>query len=69
MNDPASTRPTSSATPQAPPASCPSCRSSSIITTAKKADDDSYWRCTTCGEIWNVKRSVTGSYGGGRRWR
>jgi predicted Zn finger-like uncharacterized protein len=39
------------------PSFCPTCRSSSIVTTAKVPDAGSYWRCTTCGEIWNAQRS------------
>ncbi|PYR25300.1 MAG: hypothetical protein DMF98_12700 [Acidobacteria bacterium] len=39
-----------------PPASCPACKSSSIVTTAKSPDADSYWRCTMCGEVWNDSR-------------
>jgi len=35
------------------PTACPSCGSSSITTTARTPDQDSYWRCITCGEIWN----------------
>jgi predicted Zn finger-like uncharacterized protein len=38
------------------PAVCPACQSVSIITTAKIPDATSYWRCTNCGEIWNVSR-------------
>ena len=38
------------------PSSCPVCRSSSITTTAKQPNANSYWRCTSCGEIWNVSR-------------
>jgi len=44
------------------PATCPFCRSSSIVTKAKSPDADSYWRCMTCGEIWNGTRSVTSSH-------
>ena len=42
-----------------PPAVCPSCRSSSISTTAKAPDANSYWRCEACGEVWNVSRRKT----------
>jgi transposase-like protein len=42
------------------PASCPSCRSTSIVSTAKDPDVSSYWLCTACGEIWNVSRRQTG---------
>ena len=38
------------------PASCPTCQSSSILTTAKVPDSNSYWRCQSCGEIWNGAR-------------
>jgi predicted Zn finger-like uncharacterized protein len=39
------------------PATCPACQSSSIVTKAKTPDADTYWRCTSCGEVWNVARS------------
>ncbi len=39
------------------PTSCPACKSSSIVTTAKMPDRDSYWRCKDCGEVWNNSRS------------
>jgi len=38
------------------PTSCPACRSSSVSTTAKSPDVNSYWRCGECGEVWNVGR-------------
>lgn len=41
------------------PSSCPTCRSSEIVTTAKSPDVASYWRCTGCGEVWNVSRRRT----------
>lgn len=50
------------------PSVCPSCRSSSISTSAKSPDASSYWRCERCGEIWNVARRDAvrpGAY----RWR
>ena len=50
------------------PAACPTCRSASIVTTAKSPTADSYWRCTACGEVWNVSRRQTSTYGT-RRWR
>jgi predicted Zn finger-like uncharacterized protein len=53
---------------QRTPGVCPACRSSSIVTTAKNPDADSYWRCTNCGEIWNALRSQTDRHGG-HRWR
>lgn len=50
------------------PSTCPACRSSSISTTAKSPDENSYWRCERCGEIWNAVRRDAfrpGAY----RWR
>jgi transposase-like protein len=49
------------------PTSCPICRSTSIKTAAKTPDSLSYWRCTSCGEIWNGSRrhAVSGDRG---RW-
>jgi predicted Zn finger-like uncharacterized protein len=38
------------------PTACPSCQSASIVTTAKVPDATSYWRCTSCGEVWNASR-------------
>jgi predicted Zn finger-like uncharacterized protein len=50
------------------PVSCPSCASSSIVTTAKSPDANSYWRCKSCGEIWNGARfRPSGNRGGA--WR
>ena len=54
--------------PRTVPASCPSCRSSSIVTTAKIPDAGSYWRCTSCGEVWNDSRRQTPQHGV-RGWR
>ena len=62
-----SVTPTASGAP-AMPASCPSCQSTLIVTTAKSPDADSYWRCTKCGEVWNASRMQTDTYGG-NRWR
>ena len=38
------------------PKACPVCRSESILTTSKTVNVATYWRCTSCGEIWNVGR-------------
>ena len=48
------------------PTSCPACQSSTIVTTAKSPDADSYWRCEHCGEVWNASRSQTDWYRGRR---
>ena len=50
------------------PASCPTCQSTSIVSTAKIPDSSTYWRCTKCGDIWNDARRQT-ARNGGRRWR
>ena len=49
------------------PTVCPACQSSSITTTAKNPDENSYWRCGGCGEVWNASRRDTGRRGG-YRW-
>jgi transposase-like protein len=41
-------------TPETP--SCPFCGSTQVITIGKAGDVDRYWRCRTCGDIWNVRR-------------
>lgn len=38
------------------PRACPACESRSITTTARNPDENSYWRCSSCGEVWNVSR-------------
>ena len=55
-----------SSPPRPAPGSCPSCRSSSIVTTAKVPDEGTYWRCTACGDVWNEARRQTARYGA--RW-
>jgi predicted Zn finger-like uncharacterized protein len=49
-----------------PPQSCPSCTSTSITSTAKIPDANSYWRCSRCGEVWNAARRTTQPT---QRWR
>jgi transposase-like protein len=49
----------------APPV-CPTCGSKKVSTTSKRVDASTYWRCGTCGEIWNVERSRGGH---SFRWR
>jgi predicted Zn finger-like uncharacterized protein len=44
------------------PTSCPACKSESIVTTAKKPCNESYWRCEKCGEVWNNARRQTPRY-------
>lgn len=38
------------------PTVCPTCNSALIVTTHAHPDENSYWRCRDCGEIWNVAR-------------
>ena len=58
---------TASNVPTNVPSVCPACRSSSVSTTSKSPDAESYWRCEACGEVWNVsrRRTMTGANG----WR
>jgi transposase-like protein len=46
---------------------CPSCHSTATVTTAAKPDVATYWRCTECGDVWNVARSQTNRRA--PRWR
>lgn len=50
------------------PVSCPACKSRSISTTARHPDESAYWRCESCGEVWNAARRETRP-AGGSRWR
>ena len=56
----------SSASERTRPA-CPSCRSIDTVTASASPDADSYWRCTQCGEVWNVARVQTNRYDATRR--
>jgi hypothetical protein len=38
------------------PAACPFCQSAAISTTSKAVSMSTYWRCATCGQIWNASR-------------
>ncbi|MGE3508767.1 MAG: hypothetical protein AB7N65_07775 [Vicinamibacterales bacterium] len=35
---------------------CPACQSLSVTTAEKYPDQNTYWRCEQCGEVWNVGR-------------
>ena len=39
-----------------PPKACPFCKSLDVKTTSKAVNLSTYWRCTACGQIWNVDR-------------
>jgi predicted Zn finger-like uncharacterized protein len=65
------TNPAVASTPSVPrtvPTLCPACRSSSIVTKMKEPDTDGYWRCTSCGEIWNDRRRQQTRPYGGYKW-
>jgi transposase-like protein len=46
---------------------CPACQSRDLVTAAKKIDAETYWRCVTCGEVWNIKRLEVGNRNAYRR--
>jgi transposase-like protein len=50
------------------PTACPACQSRAISTTARKPDENAYWRCGGCGEVWNVARRQSRP-SGVRPWR
>jgi hypothetical protein len=56
----------------AAPLFCPFCRSKELGTASKVINESTYWRCTSCGEIWNPGRlrppSLPTFGGRGGRW-
>lgn len=42
------------------PKACPFCNSVDVTTTSKAVNVSTYWRCTACGQIWNVGRLLHG---------
>ena len=38
------------------PVSCPFCHFPDPKTTSKIIDESTYWRCASCGQIWNPGR-------------
>jgi len=38
------------------PTICPFCRSAALTPPPKRVDASTYWRCGSCGEIWNTAR-------------
>jgi predicted Zn finger-like uncharacterized protein len=40
------------------PDSCPSCKSTQIVATAKVPSATGYWRCTSCGDVWSPARTA-----------
>jgi transposase-like protein len=47
---------------------CPACRASNVTTTSKTVSAETYWRCVSCGEVWNVARRETSNSRGSGRW-
>jgi len=39
-----------------------------ISTTALNPDENAYWRCAGCGEVWNASRRARGTRNA-HRWR
>jgi hypothetical protein len=38
------------------PSSCPACGSTDLTAVGKVVAETTYWRCCTCGEVWNPER-------------
>jgi transposase-like protein len=38
------------------PKTCPFCNSVDVKTTSKEVNAATYWRCASCGQIWNASR-------------
>ena len=36
------------------PKTCPFCNSVDVKTTSKEVNAATYWRCASCGQIWNA---------------
>ena len=43
------------------PKTCPFCNSVDVKTTSKEVNAATYWRCASCGQIWNASRLSHGS--------
>ena len=42
------------------PKTCPFCNSVDVKTTSRNVTAASYWRCASCGQIWNASRLLPG---------
>jgi hypothetical protein len=42
--------------PAAAPTECPFCRSRALADAGRKVTASTYWRCETCGQMWNPGR-------------
>jgi hypothetical protein len=43
--------------PTVTPSACPFCQSTAV-SAPPKSDASTYWRCGTCGEMWNAARLI-----------
>jgi ribosomal protein L37AE/L43A len=50
------------------PPTCPFCTSADVKTASKVINVSTYWRCATCGEIWNAGRLPPPRLRPGYRW-
>jgi transposase-like protein len=44
------------------PEACPFCQSKAVGTLAKVITASTYWRCQSCGEMWNPERLQRASH-------
>ena len=49
-------RPAPTEQPVQRPEACPFCQSKAVGTLAKVITASTYWRCQSCGEMWNPER-------------
>jgi transposase-like protein len=49
------------------PSRCPACNGRQMVTTSKTIDRQTYWRCVSCGEVWNLDRCRSAYIGARRR--
>jgi transposase-like protein len=38
------------------PSNCPFCESATVTAASEKLTSSTYWRCETCGQLWNPER-------------
>ena len=50
------------------PTACPFCASADVHTVSKSLTVSTYWRCSGCGQIWNVERTRDRPFGRPGRW-
>ena len=46
------------------PSGCPACQSPKVTSKSKVVSSETYWRCLSCGEVWNVGRRAAAHPGG-----